>query len=361
MLRRTLALLLACFLLVACTPAPLTLSPAQPPLQPVAALTAAAPFAWKPDGSAVAFAQGSLKVVDLVRGEKRDTGLEELQSLSWGAPGLSAALATPQGYRLVLLEPQGQRQTIASGEGTVVAQQWRAGTLYALLVRNKHYSFGVNQRSYLLTWQQGEASKETLLADVTLKPTTPKRVVARFPYGPYLHVSPFGDEIIYSRLHDPPAFSPEYRVAVYHLSAGTERLLGRHALIDGATVLLPDGEHVLLSDGITKVERLPVWGVGRQKVFDSPSSDLAAAGEMIYRAGSLSRRGETLWTIASGGKAIFSPDAASLAILSQEQLYIAAVQDPVPPLQPNPERLKLRRLRALGLITDQDYWRFVSE
>lgn len=360
-LRRFLGLLLALFPLVACTPASLTLSPNHPPLQPVAEMAATDHFAWRPDGLAAAFIRGSLRVVDLARGNTEDTGLKGVQSISWGTPGLSAAVSTPQGYRVILLEPHGHEQVIASGAGTVVDQQWREGRLYALVLRNKYYSFGINQRSYLLIWQQGESSRETLLADVTLKPTTPKRVGARFTYGSYLRVSPFGDEIIYSRMHDPPAFSPEYRVFVYHLTAETERQLGRHALGDGTTILLPDGEHALLSDGKVKVERLPIWGEGRRKIYDSPTSELAAAGELIYHAGSLSRGGETLWSLVPGGKVFFSPDAARLAILTQGYLYIADVQGRIPPLKSDPQRLKLRRLRALGLISDQDYRRFITE
>lgn len=348
--------------IAACSPAALTFSDKErAPLAQAAAITSAQLFAWSPDGESVAIDRHGLKILHLSSGTLSRSAVDNARKLAWGAPGLALATAQDEHFRLYLREYDGEAREIAAGEGVVVDLKWSGDKLFALVMRQKYFSFGINQRSFLLTWQRGADIAEELLADATLKPSTPRKVGEHFPYGPYLHISPYGDEIVYSRLHDPPAFSVNYRVAVRHLASGRERMLGSHALSGGAAAIMIDGEHLLLSDGEYQVKRIAIWGKGQEKYFESSAGDLVAAGGLVYAAGHLYRDRERLWALPQAHPAHFSPDGSQLAILAAGQLYIVSVQRAVVRPVPTSVQLKLRRLRALGLITPVEYRRYMKE
>ncbi len=262
--------------------------------------------------------------------------------------------------RLQLVSDSGT-ETLAAGAGSVVAQTWHKDILYALVIRQKRFSFGVNLRTYLVRWQRDAGAGETLLADVTVDPSLPTFVGDAFPAGPILLVSPYGDEIVYTRIHDPPAFSPEYRVLVRHLVSGRERLLSRHALSGGAVALYPDGESILLSDG-RKVSRISLWGEEQTVVADTPASELDVGGDYRFLAGRLMRGDDLVWEHSGIERAVFSPDGAKLALVARRHIYIVELQSQQahPDVKVTAERLQLRRLRALGLISHEEYLRYTE-
>jgi len=335
-----------------------------PPLKPLVKVTSEKLLAWSPDGQQLAVEDQGLKILDLVNGTLRPTAFTQSDCIAWGVPGLANATSRDERFRIQLLDAAGETRDIAAGEGVVVDLAWgRDQILYALVVRQKYFRFGVNQRSFLLTLQPGGAITEELLGDETLKPTTPQLFASPFPFGPRLKVSPFGDEIVYWRLHDPPAFGPSYRVVLRHISSGREQLLGRLALNNGTMALLDDGESLLFSDGQHGLICFELWG-GEQtpvEAHDTPVRVLEVAGGSRYLDGSLYRSGQRIWQLSEPFPARFSPDGSRLAILAAGWLYLTELEPRVEPQHASDALLKLRRLRALGLISSEDYRFFRKE
>ena len=348
-------------LLAGCTPPNLTARSGElNSLQAIVRVASDRFLAWSPDGSQLAVEHHGLKIYRLADGALHDTPIKHFDCVAWGDPGLASAVSEDTHFSLRLLDAQGQLRELASGEGDVVDLAWASGqTLLALVLRHETYSFGINQRSYLIAWKPDSPLVEELLADVTLKPSTP-RLSKTFPLGPTLMVSPVGDEIIYRRLHDPPAFRAGYRVMVRHLATGRERKLGDQPLSVGGLAMMADGETALFADE-RQLLQLELWGEAREQVADEMVQHVAVAGEYSYIDGALFRRQQRLWELPADFPGIFSPDGRHLAIIASAWLYLLDLPEAAARLAVTPQLLKLRRLRALGLISADDYRRFRKE
>jgi len=372
-LSRRLSRLLCAGVMLSCAAcSPVTLSfddPLRPPLLPVASASSTGLLAWNPSGSMIAVDNRGLALVDLDKGRSQRLSDPSPGLAAWGTPGLAVASVHGEtaSLRLVRSDAPGKGSGIESVEfdGVVTAMTWsRTGLLYALVNRHAYYQFGINQRTLLLRWRPGQEPTWEQLSDVTLDRSTPTLVGERFPFGPQLELSPLEDEILYSRLHDPPAFPAEYRVFVRHLETGKERMIGRHGLNGGEARLLPDGESALLAEGSFPLRKLPLWGEGEEGLPLPSGPTLEVAGELVYVGGGLYRGSERLWQLTRPFPGRFSPDGSRLAILSQGQLYVldtAATTSGVEPPSPSAKLLKLRRLRALELISPAEYRRYREE
>jgi len=317
---------------------------------------------WSPDGQQLVVDQRGLKVFDLPRGTLHDTGIKRFDRIAWGAAGLAVASSENARYQIRLLDHRGDIQQIAAGEGVVVDLGWgQDQTLLILVMRHVYFRFGTNQRSFLLTWRPGSDISEKLLADVTLKPSTLRQLSSSFPFGPRLQISPLGDELVYSRLHDPPAFGASYRVVVRHLATGKERLLGVEKLAGGISVLLSDGESLLFFDGSSRLVRLGLWSDKQAVVQDQAVHFVDAVGDWLYVDGRLYSGPQQVWQLPQAYPAVFSPDGSHLAVSAHKNLYVISTSARVAPPGRSPELLKLRRLRALGLISNDDYQLYRKE
>jgi len=351
-----------------CSCAPVTLpfdDPSLQPLVPVAEVSSANLLVWSPDGSRVAVDDRGLVLIEADSGQSRRVSDKSPRIVAWGMPGLALAYPLGEKTSLQLQREPGTKVEQLEVDGFVTAMTWsRSGVLYALVNRHTYYRFGLNQRTLLLSWQPGQEPSWQQLADVTLDRSTPSLVGEAFPLGPQLELSPLEDEILYSRLHDPPAFAAEYRVFVRHLATGRERLLARQGLQGGAAHLLPDGETALLTGEGGALEKKLLWDGGQERLPQRVSSFLEVAGELMWVDGAVYRGAEKLWQLQQPLSARFSPDGSRLAVLGQGHLYLVGVPTPIAveeTVVPSPELLKLRRLRALELISPAEYRRYREE
>jgi YD repeat-containing protein len=318
--------------------------------------------AWSSDSSSLAVVDQDLTLYKLDSGKLNRLSGVRPRVVAWGEPGIATATSVDETSSVQLFSPDGDVTAEINVDGVVTAMVWtQDDKLLALLKRQKYFKFGVNQQTFLLSWA-GEGEPEyAKLADATLKPSTPRIVGDQFPYGAFLQFSPFGDEILYTRLHDPPAFGVSERAAVYHLQTGKERLLGFYPIGAGTARLSADGETALVSDEAQKIKVKKLWGDDEQTLFNFPVRRFDHSGDLIYAMGTLYQGTEVLWQLKQSMLGVFSPDGKQLALSGNGQVYVVDVPNSVKEVKVTPERLSLRRLRVLGLISSEEYLEYAKE
>lgn len=273
---------------------------------------------------------------------------------------LAAALPSAGETTLRLYDAAGKMVAEARVPGRVTSLAWRSGQeLLAGALTIKKFSFGSDLKSWLYRWDGTTAPAATLLANVTLRPK-----VARMPeemlYNQlFIAVSPYGDEIAYSTLKDPPVFSPYLKVSIRNLETGGETEVAKTTMGAGKVAYTPDGEGLLVGDdkgtgkiSLRELKKVANWPSAARSPAISPSGAYTFLDAQLYLDDRVSA------TFPSGSRGIFLPDGSGLALSHQGALYLVSGLDdrPAPTLPSDLDRLlKLRRLKSQGLITEGEY------
>lgn len=352
-------------LLTACSTLP-TVGPLPPGIA-LTALTAGAPgapFAWSPDSRRIAYVRDGLRLRDLADGRERLLTPEVPTALAWAANDAHLALAVAAAGDTVLkLVPLTGAGVTAETRvpGTVVALYARADGVVAVSGELRQFSFGANLLTRIVRWDGRLAPQVAVLHDVTLKPAT---VRERGHLLPALQsdLSPWGDALLYTRLHDPPEFPPYLKLVWRHLDSGAERLLGTLPLASAGPRFVGRDERIVVGDGEQTVLSRALWEERTFDVLPVPGRLLAvsAGGRQVFADGQLWQDGALLTTLQRVDGAAFSPAGDRLLLRVAATLYLVSglAPDPLPPLPDatSPERvLLLRRWLAQGLITPADY------
>lgn len=364
--RCTVSVLVPAFLLTACLATPTIELPLPPGLsrETVAEkLLPQSPVAVSPDGSLLALVRADgLFLRSLQGGAEKKLSAEHPVALAFkpGGAELAAAFPTADGSRL---------QRFATSDGEILGKISFPGRCEALLSRQgewlafvttlQSFRFGGNLSSRLLRWDGAQAPVEELLNDVTLdRSTLADKEALLATLRPQL--SPYGDEILFLRLHDPPAFDPYIAVVLRHLETRSERTVAKLPKLSGSAIYLADGELVAYSDGLM-VRIIEPWSDKEQQRL--PMSDLRLAA---------SPSSEILWLdnalLRSNGQIVtsFSPSAQPVTFLTDGRLLLrdkerlsllsglpaGALEPPTPA---SDRLLLLRKWRAEGLIDVREY------
>jgi hypothetical protein len=364
--RRSVSILLLVFLFAGC----LALPDVAPPLPPGLTMVAVAekllpqnPVAVSPDGSLLALVRADGLFLRLLEGGvEKKLSAEQPVALAFNPGGteLAAAFLTADSSRL-------QRIATNSGEvlggisfpGRCEALLNRQGEWLAFVTTIQSFRFGGNLRSRLLRWDGVQASVEELLNDVTLdRSTLADKEALLATLRPQL--SPYGDEILFLRLHDPPAFDPYIAVVLRHLATANERLVAKLPKLSGSAIYLDDGELVAYSDGLM-VRVVDPWSDKEQQRLSSPGQQLAASpsGEILWVDNALLQRdGQILTNFAPSAQPVtFLADGRVLLrdnkrLLLLKGLSAALSETPAPASE---RLLLLRKWRAEGLIEVREY------
>lgn len=361
--------LLLC-ILAGCTSA--TLSSSRLPegfsVRNVAEIDLNAEFVVNRAGSVAAMTEESIRVVNLSGGPGRNITAAPATALCFSPDGaqLAAAFAGKEQSVLRVLDLRGKviAETILPGRVTAIAWHSERELLATALGITK-YTFGSRLTSTLYRWNGSTDPVATSLGDVTVRPHVAKLSQETLFGSLTMAVSPYGDEIAYTSLKDPPLFTPYLRVTVRHLETGAEREIAKASLDSRGPIYAPDGESLLMGDrqALSRQISLPdgreidAWPVPGDHAALSP------AGSYVFLDGHLYQAGREIVSFPPESVGAFLPDGSGLAIVHEGTLYLVAgmrdTQRSVRPRDRKPLDLKwlldLRRLRMLGLITDQEF------
>lgn len=274
---------------------------------------------------------------------------------------LAAAFVTADGSRL---------RRFATSNGEVLAEISFPGRCEALLSREgewlafvtilESFRFGGNLRSRLLRWDGVQTPVESSLNDATLdRSTLADKNVLLTTLRPQL--SPHGDEILFLRLHDPPAFDPYLAVVLYHLETGSAHLVTKLPNLIGAATYLDGGELVAYGDGINLVKIVDPWREKEDQRLARSGHELAAspAGDMLWVDETLLQRdGQVLLNFAPRTQPVRFLPGGRLLLRDPERLWLLSglpAMSSEPPVHDTEEVRLLRKWRADGLINVREY------
>ncbi|ALC16758.1 hypothetical protein DSOUD_1990 [Desulfuromonas soudanensis] len=312
----------------------------------------------------VALVRGALFDYDLASGRERLLSPGKPLALAWSPDGMRLAVADRdlETTRLRLLSENGTLLAEATVPGNVDRLFWDGDdAILTVAVTIQTYSFGGNLSATLVRWDGEAPPRSTPLFETSLKPLTLRTWGSRLYSLPQPTLSPWGDELLFARLHDPPAFAPYLKIVARHRQSGAERVVARVALTSAATVYLGDGERILYGDGSRRTLDAPLWGGDTAVEYPWEGRALAASPGGRYRLvdGHLLDQEKEIAIISGVERAVFSPSGNRLLLAKDGRLWVLGGlgADPLPGFDPAlGERLRrLRSWRARGLITDGDY------
>lgn len=326
-------------------------------------VTAGSPFAWHPDGETVTAAQAGLRLWSPATGELKSLSPETSTALVWSPDGTRLAVARAQGddTQLTVFDGSGSRVREVALEGHVESLFWSPEQgLLAVATTLKPFTFGANFTLMLYRWQESAAPARTVLHEATLKPLTLHRwggILHRTP-GPAL--SSLGDELLFARLHDPPAFSPYLKIILRHLETGAEREVASVPITAGGAVFAGKEDTVIYGDG--RVSRaLDPWSGRGGETLPTPGQNLAVSpgGSYLFSDGRLFRDAALLAVFPGDAVVRFSPQGDRLLLRHGQRLFLlSGLHENMPADLPEAYRrqlLLLRKWRSSGLISPQDY------
>lgn len=345
--------------------------PVESPLPPGLTMTPVAvqllpqsPVAVSRDGSQLALMRRDGLLLRPLEGNGEQKFSTELPvALAFNPDGseLVASFVTADGSRL-------RRFATSTGEvlgeisfpGRCEALLSREGEWLAFVTTLESFRFGGNMRSRLLRWDGVQAPVESSLNDTTLdRSTLADKNALLTTLQPQL--SPHGDEILFLRLHDPPAFDPYIEVVLRHLDTGSDRLIAKLPQLRGAATYLDSGELVAYGDGIKLVRIVDPWRGKESERLVRPGHELAAppAGDMLWVDETLLRRdGQVLLNFAPQTQPVSFLSGGRLLLRDKERLWLLSglpAAASVPPMQDTEQLRLLRKWRAEGLIDIREY------
>lgn len=328
----------------------------------VAKADAGASFAVSRNGSLAAVSKNTLSVIapdGLSR--KIADGTASLLSFSPSGDKLAAAVPAEMQDMVRLFDGKGNMVGETTIQGKVTGIAWRSDAeLFLTAVQIRKFSFGSLLTGYLYQWDGTTPPVATKLSDVTVRPALAKLPEADLLRNYQLAISPYGDEIAYTAIKDPPLFPSYQRVTIRHLESGIERDVAVNAIGSGAPLYFPDGETLLLPNDHRLTRRMSIPEAKETDAWPSPGNypALSPSGSFVYLDGSLYRDGKTIISFPAEARASFLPDGSGLVLSYRGKLHlVSGLHDKaVGSRQADKERLlTLRKLRTLGQITDKEY------
>lgn len=355
---------LSLVLMVGCTSSilPLEISGSNLQVRPIARVSAAGPMAISADGRMVAWGGKVLTLVDLETNQRFEPLSLAPDSLCWSPDGslLAAALYHDGQAQLQVLDRNGTLVYEQALPGRVFRLRWpQAGGLMAGALQADSYKFGTHVTEHLLRWDDLWQVTDIPLYETTLMPITMARLGEHLYQTFDFDLSPLGDEVLYTRVHAPPAFSSTRHLILHNLRSGEERQVANLPLLGGTGRLAADAESVLVVDGQGTIKKQDLWSGALRQQWPGSRFDYSAATDLLIADGRLFLDQLEFFDLPEASSAQFSLGGKFILIAWHKSLYrlegysVAAV----PELEPEilERLLKLRYLRSRGLIEPNEY------
>lgn len=336
----------------------------------IANCDASAPFDLDMKGENIVFADGGLKIQNLVSGRSRTICPDTPSALAWSPDGRRIAAAFSHGNEgtLRLYGFEGELQAEVKVSGNISSLAWRSTTeVLAMNICVVQFSFGANLAETLLQWDGVGEPKRLIFFDTTLKPSTTKQgndhLISRLTFK----LSPLGDEVLFVNVLDPPLFPTYFKVFLHNIDSGTAREIAKVSLNSGGGVFVGAGESILYGDG----ENRSLISDPRKDIMlrtiPTPGREIAVSsgGRYMMLDGNLYFEGTRTASFQESCRSKFSAVGGHMAVACGDRLYMVSGLKEELPAQPQPKemaRLKeLRKLLSEGLITSQDYRRSLEK
>lgn len=320
-------------------------------------------FDWHPDGARIAIAAEILGIHDTATKELKVLAMEKPEALAWKADGvrLAAAFSREQQTMLRLYDQHGVMIAGTAVDGYVTTLAWLgSGEVLAGALTLERLSFGTIVKQILYQWNGTGKPAATVISETTVRP-----FIGRWPrqvlYGTFtFSVSPLGEEIVYSRLQDPPQFSPYLKIIIRQMKDGAEMEAATAAVGSGTPIYSADGESIIYGDR-GSIHNFDPWQQKDLTTLQSPGRSIALSpgGKFALIDGHLNREGKELVVFPPLSNGRFSPDGKSLVLGLEGHLYlVSGLKDG--PVAGQGENIKrqlrsLHRWRSEGLINATDY------
>ena len=329
----------------------------------VTKVEAASPFAWDPGGTKIALVSGSFAIHDPAAGNSLPLGAVP-SAVAWSPDGdhLAAAFPHDKDATLRIFNTRGALLSEADISGHVTKLAWRSeDELLVAAVTIDQLSFGADISGVLYRWKGIGKPAATTLTETTVRP-----FIARWPLETLYHtftfaLSPLGDEIVYTRLQDPPAFSPYVKICIRNLESGAEKEAAIAAVTSAGAVYSADGERILYGDGANASHWFDPWMGKELATFPTPGRTIALSPGNRYALidGRLYRDGKEMVSFPATSEGAFAPAGGRLLLRYDGNLYmISGLSEPEADKKVPADRerlLTLRKWRSEGLISVPDY------
>lgn len=356
------ALLLLAFLwLAGCSPLATVDLPPDLRLARLTTVASGAPFAPHPLGERLAVGGDDLTVFEPATGASISLDDRPPLALAWSPDGRLLAAAFARGAESLLRLFDG---SVAVGEAPVAGRvsdlAWLSGgSLLAATTTLKNFAFGSDFRTTLYRWDGASAPHPVAVHNVTVKPLTRQRWGALLQSAIRLDSAPQGDALVYTRLHDPPAFPPYLKIVLRHLDSGAERVLADVSLPSGGGVHA-GGDQVVYGDGHGVTRRIDPWSGQKLQSWSTPGHTVVASagGRHLLLDGRLYTDGTEIAAFPAGSEGHFAADGRLFLRMDDHIYRLAGLEDDTPaPLEPAVSKrlLDLRRWRSEGLITHEEF------
>ncbi len=334
----------------------------------LARVEANGPLAVDAAGRKVAYLDGGLWSRDLVSGATHTLTPDRPVHLVWSADGEALAAAFEQGGKSLIrvFDDRGRSTAETTLPGRVSGLQWRAdGTLLVLTFTVERFRFGTSMEQVLHHWDRKGEPTARRLNGSTLMPKVAEQLEASLAHMLGFALSPLQDEILYYRLYNPPALTPQLRLVLYHLGSGRERILADVALAAVGAAFSGAGDRILYGNGEQETRLLDPWGdrvlarypVAGKRVAMSPSGGLLLLDGQLFIDGRLAASfpAESRGLFAAWGRALLVQHGTHLFRVSglPDGAPDGAI---IPPMEAEASRRReLRKWLSEGLITTEDY------
>jgi hypothetical protein len=339
---------------------PRSLDPA--PLEEVGQVEEGGLFAADPSGAQLAMERDGLLLAEHPAEAVRLLA-ESPEVLTWSRDGkfLAAGFAADANRCEVnVFSPEGEVLREVVLPVNLLALEWSSrGELFAVGYQLKVYSFGGNLTLKLYRLDGSDAAPVDL-GDVTIKPSTVRRFVDRLPSLLQVAFSPMGDELVYTRLHDPPEFPPYLQLVYRNWQEFEEHELVRLPVKKVQLDWDNQGESVVVNGLEGSEQFIRLWPIRPDDAVQHGAAGiLSATGRYRFDDGRLFERDRLLIDWGRGARLQFLAEGQYLLEVDQG-LYRGGGLSVEQPKEHDEKRWSLRRWRYHGLITPQEYQRLIQ-
>lgn len=183
------------------------------------------------------------------------------------------------GWRLDVFSRDGRKLEEHPLPGPVLAVAWSSRQdLLVIGYRLQEFSFGANLSQWLVRLHDGRREQLDLW-DTTLKPGTARNLKNSLSALLPAAFSPAGDEVIFTRLHDPPQFPAYLELRYRNWQVPAERKLLQLSVQPVSLGWEPTGEVVTCRSGSHPAQRVELWPDAAGAV---PAAAPAPAAELLW-------------------------------------------------------------------------------
>lgn len=335
-------------------------------IRPLGTVAPETPLAWHPDGMRYAIVDGGI-VIGTVAGERHRLYPEPPSALAWSPTGayLAATFATPVRSTVRIFGEDGAELAENEIAGSVLDLAWVSDDeLLMAAVSVRSFSFGGNYAVKLLHWKQNSEVTSRVIVDTSPFRSVIDAMGEKIFDTVHLQMSPYRDEILYTRLLTPPNAPIRYSLVVRHLESGREKEIADLPFGSEGGLYLGDGERVFFSDGQYQSIIRSIWGTAAYETL-SPGRILAISPGGRYRMidDTVYVDRDVLLFLPDNDRAAFSPDGSRLLIASGHRLFLVSgfSDAEVGRIDLSSRLLELRRWRSEGLITPSEFLQYSRE